>query len=352
MPQRPLRFIHAADLHLDRPVHGLTEAPEHLVDLLIDAPARAAVKVFDAAIDQRADFLVLAGGIVNPRHASPYEIMLLAEQFERLNAASIAVYWALGPRDGIEASVFRRSWPANVHLFPRGCVKRMRHEIDGTMFCEIIGRSHDDEGSGTPAEWEPIDKGHFSIAVVHADFSGNDLRNRGIDYWALGGNPARSTPLHMAGCVAHYPGTPQGRTPNQTDPHGCTLVRVSEAGECTLAPINCDLIRWHAPHITLTATASRNELETSLRQQTSAILGESHCPAMIQWRVSCSGPLSAALRAGQLNSEMTAMLRSEFGHRSPLAWTIGVAAELPYRPPIAWREEDSLRGDFLKGIDA
>ena len=105
MPQRPFRFIHAADLHLDRPVHGLTESPEHLVDLLIDCPAHAAVKVFDAAIDRHVDFVVLSGGVINPRHASPYEMMLLADQFDRLNAAEYS--GLLGPR------------PARWHRFRR-----------------------------------------------------------------------------------------------------------------------------------------------------------------------------------------------------------------------------------------
>ena len=73
---------------------------------------------------------------------------------------------------------------------------------------------------------------------------------------------------------------------------------------------------------------------------------------MIQWTVSCNGPLLTALRAGQLANELTTMLRSEFGHRSPLAWTIGVTADLLDRPRHRLARRDSLRGDFLKGIDA
>ena len=77
MPQRPFRFLHASNLHLDQPVAGLTEAPEHLVDLLIDCPIRSAVRVFDAAIDQRVDFLLLAGGVIDPRSCAPREWLLL-----------------------------------------------------------------------------------------------------------------------------------------------------------------------------------------------------------------------------------------------------------------------------------
>ena len=41
-----LKFIHASDLHLDRPMAGLTEIPTHLYEVLANAPYEAAKKVF------------------------------------------------------------------------------------------------------------------------------------------------------------------------------------------------------------------------------------------------------------------------------------------------------------------
>ena len=56
----PFRFIHASDFHLERPPRGLTEVPDHLRAPFVDAPYRAAERVFDAAIKERVDFVVLA----------------------------------------------------------------------------------------------------------------------------------------------------------------------------------------------------------------------------------------------------------------------------------------------------
>ena len=37
MAGRQLRFVHASDLHLEQPLHGVTEVPDHLRDLFLDA---------------------------------------------------------------------------------------------------------------------------------------------------------------------------------------------------------------------------------------------------------------------------------------------------------------------------
>ena len=34
---QPLRLVHASDLHLERPLYGLPEIPDHLRELLIEA---------------------------------------------------------------------------------------------------------------------------------------------------------------------------------------------------------------------------------------------------------------------------------------------------------------------------
>ena len=51
------------------PLGGLSEAPSHLRDLLVDAPILAARRVFETAALEEADFLVLSGGILNPQQA-------------------------------------------------------------------------------------------------------------------------------------------------------------------------------------------------------------------------------------------------------------------------------------------
>ncbi len=113
------------------------------------------------------------------------------------------------------------------------------------------------------------------------------------------------------------------------------------------------MVRWHAPRLALSDAADRHDLEQMLRLQTAQLAEETGGAAsLITWTIACQGPLLAALRRGQLAAELTALLRSEFGHRSTPAWTVGIAPELPEQLPAAWYKEESLRGDFLRGVQS
>ena len=61
MSQPPLRLVHASDLHLENPLGGVAEVPDHLRDVFLNAPYLAAEQVFELAISEGADALLLAG---------------------------------------------------------------------------------------------------------------------------------------------------------------------------------------------------------------------------------------------------------------------------------------------------
>ena len=42
MSTRPFRFVHASDFHLEQPLMGVAEVPDHLRELFLDAPYAAA----------------------------------------------------------------------------------------------------------------------------------------------------------------------------------------------------------------------------------------------------------------------------------------------------------------------
>src|SRR5262249_55715549 len=113
--QRPFRFLHAADLHWDRPCRTYAELPEQLRDLAIEAPLVAATKLFDTALNQRVDFVVLASDVIDPQQAAPRELLFLVEQFKRLAERNIPVYWAGGTIDSQENWPSYVQWPTNVY---------------------------------------------------------------------------------------------------------------------------------------------------------------------------------------------------------------------------------------------
>ena len=50
-----MKFLHAADLHLDRSFEGLTSVPEHFQERLITANQKMLKNIVDTAITQAVD---------------------------------------------------------------------------------------------------------------------------------------------------------------------------------------------------------------------------------------------------------------------------------------------------------
>src|SRR5262245_1257885 len=154
-------FVHASDLHLELPPHGLSEIPEHLRDSLLESPYRAAERVFDLALSQQADFLVLSGDVLaadpGSRHAPcavsgegagsgpaaftcPRGPCFLLKQFQRLRDRDITVYWLTGQADTHDAWPAHLELPENVHRFTAD-VCEFTHRRGGLAVARLIGLS-------------------------------------------------------------------------------------------------------------------------------------------------------------------------------------------------------------------
>ena len=74
-----LKFIHASDLHLDVSISGLLELPQHLIEVLANSPYQAAIKIFDTAVAERVDFVLLAGDLFDIESNNARSAAFLAE---------------------------------------------------------------------------------------------------------------------------------------------------------------------------------------------------------------------------------------------------------------------------------
>ena len=79
-----LRFIHAADLHLDSPFRGLANAAPKLRDTLQAATLGAFESIIDHTIQSKSDFLVIAGDLYDSRDRSLRALVAFRRQMERL----------------------------------------------------------------------------------------------------------------------------------------------------------------------------------------------------------------------------------------------------------------------------
>jgi len=350
MPIRPFSFLHASDLHLDRPPTGVEEVPEHLRPLFVDCAYRSAQRIFDAALAGPVDFVVLAGDVVDPDLAGPRGCVFLSEQAARLAAKNIRVYWAGGRADHADIWPPGLDLPANVHLFPRGQVGRFTHRRDNEPLAALVGLSRQDRKRIRPAEFVPEDDMPFTIAVCYGLAEGETLAGHGIHYWALGGEHERRN-VGAAPLMAHYPGTPQGRRPREAGPRGCTSVQVDEQARVRQTFVSTDALRWLNERILVTPHTSRDQLERQLRERAAALWGAGLGPdALVHWSVAGSPWLAAKLRWSSLENDLLARLRNEFGSRRPALWSVAIEPHGDLEPPESWSEQESLLGEMLRSL--
>jgi hypothetical protein len=219
-----------------------------------------------------------------------------------------------------------------------GCSQRKSHRIRTADF------------TGDPTR--------FTVALTYGAADTKALRSARVNYWALGGRHDRHT-LFTSPRIAHYAGSPQGRSPVETDAHGCTLVDVDEAGIVSRQVISTDVVRWHNERLELPDHMDQQSLLRHMRDRTRQ-LGHTHADKllMISWRVADSDQLTdtrsdqlaAQLRQSDLSQDVLATLRNEFGMSVPGVWTESLSADTPIVYPAGWYEEDTVLGDLLRAV--
>jgi DNA repair exonuclease SbcCD nuclease subunit len=382
MPNRSFRFLHASDFRLDAVPRGLTEVPDHLRDTLLDAPFAAARRVFDTALAERVTFVILAGNILQADLAGPRGTAFLGEQFQRLAEAGIGVYWAGGETDPPEAWPTAFPLPENVRVFAKDRVTDFLHQVDGSPLVRIVGTSRGSRAFHFE-EFSPDAVGLFSIGVACGEVEAAALQSQddrlktyptgvangeaqtaaprsqddrlktyptqGINYWALGGRAERATLFNSPG-IAHYPGTPQGRSPTESGSHGCTLVNVDEQGQARMTFVATSAMEWLHETLLIDPTTSREGLEAMCSQRIQKLTEGSKTDLLITWTIGGSGPLMAELRRGKLRGELLEWLRIEHGLSSPIVWTVGIEIEPRNALPAALYEQETILGDFLRAL--
>ena len=220
-----LRYIHAADLHLDTPFLGLsrTDAGEALQAQLRDATFTALQRLFDQCERLRPDFLVLAGDIYNQEEHSVKAQLALRDGCVRLQACGIPVFWAHGNHDPLDSRLKTVDWPDNVTIFGPEPEQHVLYR-DGAPLAVIHGISHarirEARNLALLFHRQP-ETDCFQLGVLHCSVEGSptqdryapcsldDLRAAGLDAWALGQVHERRI-LARHPFIA-YPGNTHGR---------------------------------------------------------------------------------------------------------------------------------------------
>jgi len=348
MSKPAIRFIHSGSFHLECPVRGLADVPEHLRAVLLDAPYEAAQRVVDAALAEEVDFLLLSGELVECAAAGPRGPLFLVEQFQRLRQRDVPVYWATGRVDSADRWPAGIALPDNVHVFPPRPASLV-FETEGRPVAELIGASYDRRRALRPAMFRPAEPALYSIAITSQSLEAESLADQRIYYWALGGRQNRGTVDDTSAC-AHWPGSPQGRHPTETGAHGCTLVELSGSGNPRLRYLPTDVLRWRREKLRLTPDVTIDRLQQQMRDRIAQLsAAAAHC-TIVHWHVSGQGPMVHQLRRTALSEELLGWLRNEFGGGQRRVWSSDITVDAQAPVVDEADGQDTLLGEFLRTI--
>ncbi len=348
MSRPPLRFVHASDLHLERPLGGVADVPDHLHELFLEAPFEAAAQVFETALSERADALLLAGDVVDFDLVGPRAIVFLQERFQRLADHGIRVFWAGGDVDPAESWPASVPLPENVTVFPVGRPGEFELERDGEVVAKFQGISRNQGSPLDESGFHRDARGHFTVGVSFGTSATPGTEGDRVHYMALGGRHERQTVDQSPG-IAHYCGSPQGRNPDETEAHGCTLVTVDDDGNVKTSFVATDSIRWITETIEVTAGTDEDALMTQMQSRVSKLQTKhSGSRLLITWIIQGRGRLLNHIRRGGISDHMTELLREQYGRGTPEIWTVAIECHEPLDVPQEWVDEETIMGDMLR----
>lgn len=247
-----MRFVHAADLHLDSPLKGLRAYPGAPVEAMRSATRVALEALVDMTIEERADFLVVAGDLYDGDWKHFGTGLHLGAQMARLREAGIPVLAIRGNHDAASVITKRLRLPDNVHV--------LDHARPQSVVLEQAGAVVHGQSFATRAVVENLSGGYpaavpglFNVGLLHTSLGGyaqheryapcavSELVALGYDYWALGHVHERAV-LHERPWVV-FAGNLQGRHARECGAKGATVVSV-EHGEVGVQHRVLDHVRW------------------------------------------------------------------------------------------------------------
>lgn len=250
-----MRFIHAADIHLDSPLDGLNARAAELGRAVAAASRRAYAALIELAVERQVAFVVIAGDVFDGAWRDLRTGLAFAEGMARLERAGIAAVLLKGNHDAESRLGKALHFGPNVHAFDSRRAHTIRLEQHRTA---LHGRSYAQAAvtQNLAAEYPAALPGWFNVGVLHTALAGApghapyapctiaDLLNRGYQYWALGHVHAHAA-LHDDPPVI-YPGNLQGRHVHESGPKGCVLVDVDDQAVSGWEFVALDAVRWAA----------------------------------------------------------------------------------------------------------
>jgi DNA repair exonuclease SbcCD nuclease subunit len=320
-----MRFLHAADIHLDSPLRGLDEYEGAPIQALRGATRKAFAALIQLALAERVDFVILAGDLYDgdwPDYNTGLFFVNRVREFER---AGIPVVLLTGNHDAASRITARLTLPSNVHVLPTaepGTIRfdHLRVALHGQGF------AHRAEARNLVVGYPAPVPGYFNIGVLHTALEGreghdpyapctiDDLVARAYDYWALGHIHKRESVNGSLHPRIEFPGNLQGRHVREAGAKGCLVVTIDHKGQAMPDFRPLDVFRWSTVAVDATAADSVADVLESVQAALSeAREGTDGRPLAARLVISCPAAICLCMEADpdQLRADVRGLAGSE-----------------------------------------
>ena len=328
-----IKFLHAADLHLDAPFSALS--PEQAAERRQEQRALLQ-ELADAANAHACDIVLLAGDLFDSVHASEQTLQALCRA---LGAIRAPVFISPGNHDCLlpGSAYLTQRWPENVHIFRTPSIAAVELPEKGLRVY----------GAGFPAREQPPvlngfhaeQDGRINLMVLHGDaqnagspynaVSPAQIAASGLSYLALG-HIHQASGLLSAGAV-HYawPGCAMGRGFDELGQKGAYLGEVSDSG------VRLDFLPLHGRSYEILRVEAGDD---ALAAVTAALPEDTQ------------NDIYRVILTGEAEPVETAALQAAL---APRFYALTIRDETrPRRALWEGAEEDTLRGLFLQALKA
>ena len=354
-----MRFIHTADIHLDSPLHGLSAYQDAPAEQLRGASREAFRQLVTTAIDERVDFMVVAGDLYDGDWPDFNTGLFFCAEMGRLQRAGIPAYVLFGNHDAESQMTRALRLPGNVYRFSASACQT--HTIEHLKVA-LHGRSFKvrDTTDNLAQSYNAPLRGYFNIGVLHTALQGgfgehanyapctlDELHAKGYDYWALG--HVHEHKVWAGASTVCFPGNLQGRSIRETGRRGAVLVTVDDGGPPQVERLFIDVLRWEHVAVDVSACDSLDAVGIAASRQLAALLEtDAQVPRAV--RVSLQGACPVHGLLFQHEQELRAQVLSEIAAIGPeRLWLEKV--KLATRP-VGTAAAGVLGGDALAELQA
>jgi len=321
-----MRFIHTADIHLDSPLRGLSAYQDAPAEQLRGATREAFRQLITTAIDERVDFMVIAGDLYDGDWPDFNTGLFFCAEMGRLQRAGIPAFVLFGNHDAESQMTRALRLPDNVFRFSASAcqshtIEPLKVALHGRSFKVRDTTENLAQGYGAPL------RGYFNIGVLHTALQGgygehlnyapctlDELHAKGYDYWALG--HVHDHRLWTGRSTICFPGNLQGRNIRETGQRGAVMVTVEQGGPPQVERLFIDVLRWEHLAVDVSACDNMDAVGIATSRQLTALLEtDAHVPRAV--RVSLQGECAIHGELFQREQELRAHVLAEIAAIAP-----------------------------------